>query len=227
MVKMIATRKVRELPAHCELSDLVSSGLIALMAAIDRFDPAKGASLEQYVWARVSGEIVDELRRQDWAPRSLRRTDRLVEEARRTCQVRLGRNPTNHELATAAGMSGRDLDRHFERKQKADVHSLNTGTTNDPAAVEFVDLLPSPDADSDPVSKVIANESTATLRNAISRLSRREQQIVLWATRDELPACEIARRVGLSDSRVSQLLKQIRHKLEVQLSAYDGERRAA
>ena len=77
MVKYLACRKVRELPAHCELDDLVSGGLVALIAAVDRFDPAKGATFEQYVWTRVSGAIMDELRRQDWAPRSLRRSPGL------------------------------------------------------------------------------------------------------------------------------------------------------
>src|SRR6185437_1627369 len=82
MVKYLACRKVRELPAHCELDDLVSCGLLALIAAVDRFDPAKGATFEQYAWTRVSGAIMDELRRQDWAPRSLRRNGRAIERAR-------------------------------------------------------------------------------------------------------------------------------------------------
>ena len=67
MVRYIASRKLRELPAHCDLDDLASSGLVALMEAVDRFDPAKGASFEQYAWTRVSGALVDELRRHDWA----------------------------------------------------------------------------------------------------------------------------------------------------------------
>ena len=91
MVKYLACRKVRELPAHCELDDLVSCGLLALIAAVDRFDPAKGATFEQYAWTRVSGAIMDELRRQDWAPRSLRRNGRAIERAREQWQLRTGR----------------------------------------------------------------------------------------------------------------------------------------
>ena len=82
MVKYLTCRKVRELPAHCQLDDLVSCGLLALIAAVDRFDAAKGATFEQYAWTRVSGAIMDELRRQDWAPRSLRRSGRAIERAR-------------------------------------------------------------------------------------------------------------------------------------------------
>jgi RNA polymerase sigma factor for flagellar operon FliA len=228
MVKAIATRKIRELPAHCELSDLVSSGLIALMAAIDRFDPTRGASLEQYAWTRVSGEIVDELRRQDWAPRSLRRNDRMIEEARRACQTNLGRNPTTEELATAVGISVCDLGRHYERRHQAEVLSLNAQTNDDDAVgVEFVDLLSAHDADADPLSRAIASDRAAALRLAISRLSPRDQRILFWAAADDLPSSEIARRLGISDCRVSQLLKEIRRKLDAKLAAYDAERQAA
>ena len=70
MVKYLASQKVRELPTHCELDDLVSCGLVAVVEAVDRFDPAKGATFEQYAWTRVAGAIVDELRRQDRVSRS-------------------------------------------------------------------------------------------------------------------------------------------------------------
>ncbi len=76
IVKAVAARKVRELPAHCELDDLVSAGLVALMTVVDRFDPTKGLTFEQYARMRISGAIIDELRRQDWAPRSLRHEER-------------------------------------------------------------------------------------------------------------------------------------------------------
>ena len=65
MVNYLASRKARELPAHCVLDDLISCGLIAILEAVDRFEPAKGATFEQYIWTRVAGSIVDELRRQD------------------------------------------------------------------------------------------------------------------------------------------------------------------
>ncbi len=72
MVKYLASRKARELPSHCELDDLVSCGVVAIIEAVDRFDPAKGATFEQYAWTRVAGSIVDELRRQDRVSRSSR-----------------------------------------------------------------------------------------------------------------------------------------------------------
>ena len=73
LVKYIVYKKAREMPARCEIEDFISCGLEALMISIDRYDPAKGATLEQYAWTRIHGAVLDELRRQDWAPRSIRR----------------------------------------------------------------------------------------------------------------------------------------------------------
>jgi len=128
MVKYLACRKVRELPAHCELDDLVSCGLLALIAAVDRFDPAKGATFEQYAWTRVSGAIMDELRRQDWAPRSLRRNGRAIERAREAWQLRTGRLPSDEELPvylTDQGEFGKFYKAMFARQvEKEDGRTL-------------------------------------------------------------------------------------------------------
>jgi len=72
MVKYIVYWKAREIPARCEVDDFISCGLEALIASIDRYDPEKGATLERYAWTRIHGAVLDELRRNDWAPRSLR-----------------------------------------------------------------------------------------------------------------------------------------------------------
>ena len=71
------------MPARCEVEDFISCGLEALIHSIDRYDPEKGATLEQYAWTRIHGAVLDELRRQDWAPRSVRRWERDIEKRRR------------------------------------------------------------------------------------------------------------------------------------------------
>src|SRR6201989_2922480 len=82
MVKYIVYRRVREMPARCEVDDFISCGLEALIKSIDRYDPEKGATLEQFAWTRIHGAVLDELRRFDWAPRSLRRMERELNRAR-------------------------------------------------------------------------------------------------------------------------------------------------
>src|SRR6187401_617329 len=119
MVRYIASRKVRELPTHCDVDDLASSGLVALMEAIDRFDPVKGASFEQYAWTRVAGALVDELRKQDWASRSGRR----IERARDSFFARAGAMPTELELANELGTTVDELRTSVEDIDRSDISS--------------------------------------------------------------------------------------------------------
>ena len=81
LVKYIVYKKLREMPARCEAEDFIACGLEALIHSIERYDPEKGATLEQYAWTRIHGAVLDELRRQDWAPRSVRRWERDIEKA--------------------------------------------------------------------------------------------------------------------------------------------------
>src|SRR6195952_2696028 len=101
LVKYIVFKKVRELPARCEVEDFISCGLEALIASIDRYDPEKGATLEQFAWTRIHGAVLDELRRQDWAPRSLRRWERDIHRVREQFTGIHGRAPSEDELADA------------------------------------------------------------------------------------------------------------------------------
>src|SRR3954469_15577874 len=97
LVKYIVFKKVRELPARCDVEDFISCGLEALIASIDRFDPERGATLEQFAWTRIHGAVLDELRRLDWAPRSLRRWERDIHRARDQFSTLHGRPPTRDE----------------------------------------------------------------------------------------------------------------------------------
>src|ERR1700745_4327314 len=109
LVKYIVYKKIRELPARCEVEDFISCGLEALINSIDRYDPEKGATLEQFAWTRIHGAVLDELRRQDWGPRSLRRWERDIEAARRNFAGVHGRQPSRDELADSLGTSAEDL----------------------------------------------------------------------------------------------------------------------
>jgi RNA polymerase sigma factor for flagellar operon FliA len=109
LVKHIVYRKIREVPSHQEADDYISRGLEALITSIDRYDPARGATLEQFLWTRIHGAVLDELRRQDWAPRSVRRFDREVAKAARSFRAIHGREPRDHELADALAVSVDEL----------------------------------------------------------------------------------------------------------------------
>ena len=128
MVKYLASKKVRELPAHCELDDLVSCGLMAVVEAVDRFDPVKGASFEQYAWMRVTGAIVDELRRLDRVSRSSRVRSRAIERTQDAWFARTGRQPTEHELAAELKIEVRELRDTLGELDRAHLVSLNSYT---------------------------------------------------------------------------------------------------
>jgi RNA polymerase sigma factor FliA len=224
MVKYLACRKVRELPPHCELDDLVSCGLLALVAAVDRFDPAKGATFEQFAWTRVSGAIMDELRRQDWAPRSLRRSGRAIERAREKWHGQNGRLPSDEELAGELEISVRDLAEQLQGLVRADLLSLNTParSTDDALSVEVGDTLEAPPGDHDPEMAALAAERAAVLREAIAALGERERNILVMLYVEHRQGAEVGRILGVSESRVSQLLSGIRRTLKDKLDAYDG-----
>lgn len=224
MVKYLACRKVRELPAHCELDDLVSCGLLALIAAVDRFDPAKGATFEQYAWTRVSGAIMDELRRQDWAPRSLRRSGRAIERARDEWQAKTGRLPSDGELATELEIGVGDLRGQLEGLARADLLSLNTPArgAEESMPVEVGDTIEAPPGEYDPEAAALANERAQVLRDAIASLSEREQTILVLLYVKHLQGAEIGRLLGVSESRVSQILSSIRRTLKEHIESYDS-----
>src|SRR5919202_302059 len=112
LVKYIVYKKLREMPSRCEVEDFISCGLEALIHSIERYDPAKGATLEQFAWTRIHGAVLDELRRQDWAPRSVRRWERDIMRAREQFSTLHGRRPSREELADALAISPSELRRH-------------------------------------------------------------------------------------------------------------------
>lgn len=224
MVRYIASRKVRELPAHCELDDLASAGLVALLEAIDRFDPAKGAGFEQYAWTRVAGALVDELRRQDWASRSVRREGRRIERARDAFFARNGTMPSELELAAELGTTVGELQAMLEDLDRSDVASLNApaGGAEDSMPVELGETIEAPQSSLDPEPTLLHADRNDAVRTAIARLSDRERHILALVHVQEVPGAEIGRMLGVSESRVSQILAGIRRKLKDQLDLYEA-----
>jgi len=224
MVRYLATRKVRELPSHCELDDLVSCGVLALIEAIDRFDPRKGASFEQYAWTRIAGSIVDELRRQDWASRSVRRTGRKIEQARERLYARTGRQPSEADLAAEMKLSTGELRSSIEDFDRADLASLNAPArlSEDAFSVEVVDTIAARSSEYDPQNSTLTNERRARIRAVIASLPERERDVLALIHIHELPGAEVGRMLGVSESRISQILSGVRGKLRAELERYDA-----
>ena len=168
MVKYIVYRKIREMPARCEVDDFISCGLEALIRSIDRYDPDKGATLEQFAWTRIHGAVLDELRRNDWAPRSLRRWDREIGKARDNFFRLYGRRPTREELADALGVTPAELVAHQDEIARAKLGSLNALVNGeDDSATERIDTLCSEDWETDPESSALTSEAKQRFRSRL------------------------------------------------------------
>jgi RNA polymerase sigma factor FliA len=214
MVRYIVYRKVREVPAQCEVEDFLSCGLEALIRSIDRYDPERGATLEQYAWTRIQGAVLDELRRHDWAPRSLRRDERAIDTARHSFIAEHERQPEREELAAAVGMTPLELTRRMDQVVLAEIGSLNRIVRSDEsAAVERIDTLESDDRDCDPVTCAERREAKSRFRQAFALLSRQEREIAVLLYVEDRTLREIGDRLGVSESRVSQIHSQLRRRL--------------
>jgi RNA polymerase sigma factor FliA len=219
LVKYIVFKKVRELPARCEVEDFISCGLEALIASIDRYDPEKGATLEQFAWTRIHGAVLDELRRQDWAPRSLRRWERDIARAREQFSANHGRRPSREELADALSISVDDLRRREDDIAVSDVTSLNTLVISDEeTTVERLDTIAGGDPRLDPEQAAATSEAKDKFRRAFERLPRREREVAVLLYVKNLTLREIGEILGVSESRVCQIHSQLKRTLKQQLT---------
>ncbi len=220
MVRYIVYRKVREVPAQCEVEDFLSCGLEALLRSIDRYDPEKGATLEQFAWTRIHGAVLDELRRHDWAPRSLRRAERAINGAREQFVSAHDRQPTREELATAAGMKPAELAHRMDEIALVEVASLNkTVRSEDSTTIERIDTLESHDEDADPSLSAERREAKERFRRAFAELPARERQVAVLLYVEGRTLRDIGARLGVSESRVSQIHTELRRRLREQLAS--------
>ena len=223
LVKYIVYNKIRELPARCEVDDFISCGLEALITSIDRYDPAKGATLEQYAWTRIHGAVLDELRRQDWAPRSLRRWERDIARARERFTSNHGRQPTIEELATAMGTTPEELRTRQGEISASDVTSLNTLVLSDEETnVERIDTIVSDDRGLDPEAAAMTDAAKTRFRRAFSTLPEREREVAVLLYVKNLTLREIGDILAVSESRVCQIHSELKKKLKAALKDEAG-----
>ena len=198
MVRYIVYRKVREVPAQCDVEDFLSCGLEALIRSIERYDPDKGATLEQYAWTRIHGAVLDELRRHDWAPRSLRRDERTINTARESFLATYERQPSREELAAAAGMTPSELTSRLDQVAVADVGSLNRSVRSDESVtIEQIDTLESADRECDPIVHAERGEAKERFRKAFAQLSKQEREVAVMLYVEERTLRDVGERLGV------------------------------
>src|SRR3954453_23451562 len=225
LVKYIVFKKVRELPARCEVEDFISCGLEALIASIDRYDPAKGATLEQFAWTRIHGAVLTKLAAQAWPPAPLPAGDADSARARDIAKARdqfttiHGRRPSREELADSLAVSVEDLRRREDDIAVSDVTSLNTLViSDDETTVERIDTLADGEERLDPEHAAAATEAKAKFRRAFDALPQREREVAVLLYVKNLTLREIGEILGVSESRICQIHSQLKRTLKQQLS---------
>src|SRR5215217_3210590 len=148
LVKYVAGRLGSGLPAHVDEADLVSYGLLGLINAIERYDPGRDIKFETYAITRIKGAIIDELRALDWVPRSVRARAREIERAIGELEARLGRAPTDEEIAGKVGISQGELEESLTDISRSSIGALDELWTVSGEGGDQVSLLDTIEDDS-------------------------------------------------------------------------------
>ena len=207
LVKYVAGRLGSGLPAHVDENDLVSYGLLGLIGAIERYDPDRDVKFETYAIARIKGAIIDELRAMDWVPRSVRSRAREIERAMTELEGRLGRAPTDEEIAKKVGITVEELEESLTDIARSSIAALDElWTVSDSSGdkVSLLDTISDPRAE-DPQESLASSEIKDRLTDAVASLPEREQLVVALYYYENLTLREIGEVLGVTESRVSQL----------------------
>jgi RNA polymerase sigma factor for flagellar operon FliA len=223
LVKAMAYRLMRRVPAQVELSDLIGVGVIGLLDAAERYRPAIGVPFDAFARRRLQGAMLDSLREVDWAPRSARKLRRQLDLTITTLRHDLGREPDEKEIAGAMGLDEAEYARALDSVRSLELVSVRQiGTLDaDGQAMEVaVEQGEGPDL------QLERAELRRRLADALAQLPERERQVLALYYEEELTMAEIGAVIGVSESRVSQIrsvaLSRLRASLRTTLGLGEG-----
>jgi RNA polymerase sigma factor FliA len=204
-VRLIARRIQERLPENVSVEDLISTGIIGLISAIDNFDANHNVKLKTYAEYKIRGAILDSLRGLDWAPRQKRKQAKQIEAAIAVAEQRLQRSPTEEEIAQELKLTIQEY-----REWLVEIRGLNIASLECAGGEQGRDLLQFiPDAEDNlPSAQLERSELERLLAAAVETLPRIEQTVLSLYYREELTLREIAGIVNLHESRISQLKSQ-------------------
>ena len=202
-VRFLARRIHERLPQHVDLDDLISAGMVGLIDAFSKFDHSKKVQFKSYAQFRVRGAILDSLRTLDWSPRELRRKGRAVEEAIRTTTQRLGRAPSEQEIAAEMQLSLSDYQTLLGDLKGLEIGSLHMERSEDSGDEELAYVPGAPE--DDPLFRCLKGEMKQRLADAIEGLPEKERMVLTLYYYEELTMKEIGLTLGVVESRVSQI----------------------
>jgi len=215
LVKRIAYHLMNRLPPNVQADDLIQAGMIGLLEASRNYDARQGASFETYAGIRIRGAMLDEIRKSDWAPRSVHRKARQVAEAVRVIENDKGRDARDHEVAALLGIS---LDGYHKILQDASGYKVfsfeDMGVDGEGITDNLADHSPGP------LDGLQRTDFKSCLSEAISGLPERERLVMALYYDEELNLREIGAVLGVSESRVSQIHSQAVIRLQARMNEW-------
>ncbi|HVB55006.1 MAG TPA: FliA/WhiG family RNA polymerase sigma factor [Candidatus Acidoferrales bacterium] len=202
-VRYIARRIHDRLPPQVPLEDLIHSGILGLMDAVRKFDRSKNVQLKHYAEFRIRGAILDSLRQVDWSPRALRRQARRIEQIILDCKARLGRDPTEPEIAAELDITLENLQHILRDLRGLDLASLQADASESHRE-EAIQVHTGTDEE-DPYHQALRTEMSGLLEKAIAELPRRAREVLALYHFEELTMKEVGTMLGIGESRVSQI----------------------
>lgn len=204
LVKKVVHRLSGRLPKDVDIKEMLNSGIIGLVDALEKYDPKHETNFSTYAQFRIRGAILDSFRSQDWLPRSLRFKSHKIESAFHRCEQKLGRSATDEEVATELGVDVKELQKllgevgsvvmlsfeelgfgHGEERFQADEWMAAKAT--------------------DPLNKLLGSEKVSLIARALDRLPEKERLVISLYFYEELNLKEIGEILGVTESRASQI----------------------
>ena len=215
-VKYIARRIHEHLPKHVPFEDLVQAGMVGLIDAVHKFDLEKNVKFASYAKFRIRGAILDSLREMDWSPRDLRRKSRQVDSVMQKLQTELGRSASETEMAAALGLSLTEFHALTNEIRGLEISSFQGEANEDGQDNDLAQNIPGP-PDEDPLTLCEKGEMNQRLKQAITKLPEREQQVLMLYYQQELTMREVGDLMGVGESRVSQIHSEAVRRLRAAL----------
>jgi len=215
LVRRLALQLVARLPASVELDDLMQAGMLGLLDAARRYREMPDAQFETYATARIRGAMLDELRSQDWLPRSVRSKARRIEQAVHALEQRLGRAPLEAEIARAMGLPLDEYRGLLDDAQGMQILHYEDFARAGDGESDWQDRRPA--AGGDPLAHLLAGDLRSALAEAIAALPEREKLLLSLYYEQGLNLKEIGAVMGVTEGRVCQLRTQATARLRARL----------
>jgi RNA polymerase sigma factor for flagellar operon FliA len=217
LVRRIAYHLLARLPANVSVDDLIQAGMLGLLDAARKYHYGKGASFETYAGIRIRGAMIDEMRRGEWAPRSVYRNARAIRNAMQQVENRLGRDATDREVAEELGISVEEYHSMAQDSLATRLFSVDELRSVDEHLEQAGDES---EQQNEPLAEIQDESLREHLAKAIATLPEREQLVLSLYYDEGLNLKEIGAVLGVTESRVSQIHSQAAHRLRARLSGW-------